>query len=125
MSRPLTKQELHNLAMNIVGRDLESKGYEFIAVNSKLKKHPQFVCVDKENVRYFVVVQVGTISKTPPTYDVIWMETFKNHARKQHAKVIFASVGLSAKNDNSKPPLLNEDYLLQYEGLQYLDVEMN
>jgi len=38
MSRPLTKQELHNLAMNIVGKDLEAKGYEFIAINSQLKK---------------------------------------------------------------------------------------
>lgn len=125
MSRPLTEQELHNLAMNIVGRDLESQGYEFIAVNSKLKKHPQFVCIDKKNVRYFVIVQVGKIRKTPATYDVIWMETMKNHARKQKAKVLFANVGLSAKNDNSKPPLLNEDYLLQYEGLKHLDIEMN
>jgi len=28
----LTKQELHNLAMNIVGKELEEKGYEFLAV---------------------------------------------------------------------------------------------
>ena len=43
MSKALNKQELHNLAMNHVGKDLESRGFEFIAVNSKLKKHPQFV----------------------------------------------------------------------------------
>lgn len=125
MSRPLTAQELHNLAMNIVGRDLESQGYEFIAVNSQLKKHPQFVCENKNNERFFVIVQANQISKTPVSYDVVWMETFKNHARKQNAKVLYASVGLSAKNDNSQPPVLNEDYLLQYEGLQHLDVEMN
>ena len=29
--------------MNIVGKDLEAKGYEFIAINSQLKKNPQFV----------------------------------------------------------------------------------
>lgn len=125
MSRPLTDQELHNLAMNIVGRELESKGYEFIAVNSTLKKHPQFVCEDKNKVRYFVIVQVGQISSVPVSYDIIWMETFKNHARQQQAKVLYAGVGLSAKNDNSKPPFLNEDYLLQYDGLQHLDIEMN
>ena len=27
MSRPLSEQEIHNLAMNIVGKDLEAKGY--------------------------------------------------------------------------------------------------
>ena len=47
MNTPLSSQELHNLAMNHVGKDLESRGFEFIAVNSKLKKNPQFVCIDK------------------------------------------------------------------------------
>ena len=39
----LTDQELHNLAMNIVGKDLEEQGYEFLGVNSDFKKDPQFV----------------------------------------------------------------------------------
>ena len=30
----LTGQELHNLAMNIVGEKLEKMGYEFQAINS-------------------------------------------------------------------------------------------
>jgi len=37
MSKPLSKQEMHNLAMNHVGKDLESRGFEFVAINSKLK----------------------------------------------------------------------------------------
>jgi len=53
MDTPLSKQELHNLAMNHVGKDLESRGFEFIAINSKLKKNPQFVCIDK-NKQYFL-----------------------------------------------------------------------
>jgi len=125
MSRSLTKQELHNLAMNIVGKDLESKGYEFIAINSKLKKNPQFVCIGKNNERYFVIVKASKISAYQISYDVIWMETFKNHARKQNAKVLFASVGLGKIDDKTKLPLLNKKYLLQYEGLQLLDIELN
>lgn len=125
MSRPLTNQEQHNLAMNIVGKDLEAKGYEFIAVNSQLKRNPQFVCIDKNNQRYFVIVKTATILENAITYDVIWMETFKTHARKNNAKVIFAGVGLGSKEDGLKPPKLNEDYLLQYDGLQYLDTELN
>ena len=125
MSRALSNQELHNLAMNIVGKDLEAKGYEFIAVNSKLKKHPQFVCIDKNNMRFFVIVIAGEISDYPPTFDVIWMESFKIHARKNNAKVYFAGVGLGNKKDQAKPPYLDEEYLLQYEGLQLLDIELN
>ena len=32
----LTNQELHYLAMNMVGKDLEKRGFEFIAIESKL-----------------------------------------------------------------------------------------
>ena len=125
MSKPLTEQDLHNLAMNIVGKDLEKKGYEFIAVNSQLKRNPQFVCIDKNNQRYFVIVKVSGISEEPITYDVIWMESFKLHARNNEAKVLFAGVGLGAKEDRNRVPNLNEEYLLQYDGLQLLDVELN
>ncbi len=111
--------------MNIVGKDLEAKGYEFIAVNSQLKKQPQFVCIDKNKQRYFVIVKATEIADYPITYDVVWMETFKNHARKNKAKVVFAGVGLGSKKDKTKPPILDEEYLLQYEGLQLLDVELN
>ena len=38
-----TEQELHQLAMKTVGDDLIAQGYEFVAVNSELKKDPQFV----------------------------------------------------------------------------------
>jgi hypothetical protein len=125
MSRPLTTQELHNLAMNIVGKDLQAKGYEFIAVNSKLKKHPQFVCIDAQKNTYFVIVKAAPISNSPIEYDVIWMETFKSHARKNNAKVYFAGVGLGNINNQNEVPNLHEDYLLQYEGLQLLDIELN
>lgn len=125
MNKPLTAQELHNLAMNIVGKDLEKKGYEFIAVNSQLKRHPQFVCVDKNNQQYFVIVRVSEVTEKPITYDVIWMETFKEHARKMNSKVIFAGVGLGNPKNKFEPPCVDEEYLLQYEGLQYLNVELN
>ena len=42
---PLSNLEKHQLAMNIVGKELEDKNYEFLSVNSQLKKDPQFVCV--------------------------------------------------------------------------------
>ncbi|SDW37001.1 hypothetical protein SAMN05444411_101589 [Lutibacter oricola] len=125
MSRPLTDQELHNLAMNIVGKELETRGFEFLAVNSQLKKHPQFVCIDKSNNQFFVIVKASEITEKPIGYDVVWMETFKAHARKQNSKVLFAGVGLGSKKNKLQRPLLNEEYLLQYDGIERLDVELN
>lgn len=125
MSKPLAEQELHNLAMNIVGKELEARGYEFIAINSQLKKHPQFVCIDKNNQRYFVIVKAVQITEEPIGYDVVWMETFKNHARKQNSKVLFAGVGLGNLKNKYLPPNLNEEYLLQFEGIQHLEVGLN
>ena len=125
MSRALTKQELHNLAMNHVGKDLESRGFEFIAVNSKLKKHPQFVCIDKKAQYYFVVVRAVILPENPNNYDIAWMEKFKIHARDKDAKVLYAGVGLSNPEDESLPIYLNEEYLIEYNGIQILDTNLN
>ena len=125
MSRPLTDQELHNLAMNHVGKELEKRGFEFIAVNSKLKKHPQFVCIDKHSQYYFVVVKAVRLPENPNNYDIIWMETFKKHAREKDAKVLFAGVGLGNPNGESLPIFLNEEYLIEYNGIQFIETNYN
>ena len=121
----LTKQELHYLAMNMVGKDLEKRGFEFIAIESKLGKQPQFVCIDKKNQRFFVIVKAIILPDDPEKYDVIWMETFKNHARDHEAKVLYAGVGLGNSEDASLPIYKNEEYLLDYRGIQFLDVSLN
>lgn len=125
MSRILTKQELHNLAMNIVGKELEKRGFEFIAINSTLGKHPQYVCIDKTNQRYFVIVKAVSYPDNPHNYDMIWMESFKKHAREQEAHVFYAGVGLQNLEDPQKPVLLNEDYALEYAGLQVIEAHLN
>ena len=125
MSKPLTEQELHNLAMNHVGKDLEQRGFEFIAINSKLKKHPQFVCIDKTNQYFFVIVRVVKLPENPNNYDVVWMETFKKHAFEKDAKVLYAGVGLSNPDGEHLPIYLNEDYLMEYNGIQYLEQQLN
>ena len=40
------------LAMNVVGEALEASGFEFLAVNSKLKKDPQFVCLKEKKTTF-------------------------------------------------------------------------
>jgi uncharacterized protein (UPF0212 family) len=125
MSKALTKQELHNLAMNHVGKDLEQRGFEFVAINSQLKKHPQFVCIDKNNQYFFVIVKAVMLPDNPNNYDVIWMETFKKHAREKNAKVLYAGVGLGNPKGDHLPVYLNEEYLLEYNGIQVIETNLN
>ncbi|MBT8254050.1 MAG: Na(+)-translocating NADH-quinone reductase subunit F [Flavobacteriaceae bacterium] len=125
MGKPLTEQELHNLAMNHVGRELESRGFEFIAINSKLKRHPQFVCIDKNKQYFFVIVKAIKLPENPNNYDVVWMETFKKHAREHDAKVLYAGVGLSNPDGEELPIYLNEEYLIEYNGLQLIETSLN
>lgn len=117
--RPLTEQELHNLAMNIVGRELEADGFEFMGVNSKLKKNPQFVCL-KEKDLHFILVRAIAYPKDPQEYDPSLMQKMKEHAEKFEAKTYYAGVGLSNSKDQSLPVYLNEEYIVDYAGIKQL-----
>ena len=111
--------------MNHVGKELERRGFEFIAVNSKLKKHPQFVCMDKNKQYFFVIVKAVMLPENPNNYDVVWMETFKQHAREHEARVLYAGVGLGNPESEDLPIYLNEEYLIEYNGLQIIETHLN
>ena len=66
MTKKLNKQESRNLAMNIVGAELEMEGYEFLAIKSDLKKNPQFVVI-KDKITSFVLVRA--VSNSEELYD--------------------------------------------------------
>ncbi|WP_010520862.1 hypothetical protein [Aquimarina agarivorans] len=117
MSKELTEQELHNLAMNIVGKDLEEKGYEFLAVNSKLKKDPQFVALKNKKL-HFVLVQAIVYPDNPNEYDVIFFETMKQHALKFKARTFYAPVGLANAVDYNLPMTTEDDYVVNYPGIK-------
>ena len=112
MSKPLTKQELHNLAMNHVGKDLQSRGFEFI-------------CIDSNKQYYFVIVRAVVPPNNPNNYDIAWMEKFKTHAINHDSKVFYAGVGLANAKDKKKPLYLDEDYEMEYSGIQVIQDNLN
>ncbi len=114
--KALTAQELHNLAMNIVGRKLEADGFEFMGVNSKPKKNPQFVCL-KEKKLHFIVVRNVVYPNNPMEYDIAFMKKMKANADKFEARTYYAGVGLSNASDQNLPVYLNEEYVIDYDGL--------
>jgi hypothetical protein len=113
----LSEDELHQLAMNTVGKSLEADGYEFLAVNSAPKKDPQFVCT-KDKVLRFVVVRHVCYPDNPKKFDATLMHEVKEHATKFKAKTYFAGVGFAHAEDYEKPILKNEPYAINYTGLQ-------
>ena len=116
----LTEQELHQLAMNIVGKELEKDGFEFLAVNRKLKKNPQFVAL-KEKQLHFVVVRAVTYPDNPNDYDVKLVNKVKEHALKFEAITHFAGVGLANSTDYEKPIDSDSDYVVNYQGLKIIE----
>tara|TARA_R110002049_G_scaffold205202_2_gene375716 strand:+ start:1107 stop:1466 length:360 start_codon:yes stop_codon:yes gene_type:complete len=116
MGKPLTAQELHNLAMNIVGKQLEAEEFEFMGINSKPKKNPQFVCLKNKEL-HFIVVRNVAYPNNPKLYDVAFMKKMKVHAVKMNARMYYAGVGLSNAVDGNLPVYLNEEYIIDYEGL--------
>ena len=114
--KELTDQELHNLAMNIVGRELEAQGFEFMGVNSKPKKNPQFVCL-KDKKLHFIVVRNVRFPENPRNYDEALLNKVKEHALKFEARTFYAGVGLANAEDRRLPVYLNEAYIVDYDGL--------
>ncbi|UJH91078.1 Na(+)-translocating NADH-quinone reductase subunit F [Antarcticibacterium sp. 1MA-6-2] len=120
MKTELTQQELHNLAMNIVGQDLEENGYEFLGVNSEFKTNPQFVAL-KEKKLHFVVVRAITYPDNPKNFDLALMKKVKDHAVKFNARTFYAGVGLANSQDYEKLMVKEEDYIINYDGLQEIE----
>jgi hypothetical protein len=103
--------------MNIVGKDLEDQGYEFLGVNSKLKKDPQFVALKNKDL-HFGIVRAVAYPQEAHLYDPVFMQTIKNHADKFDAKTYYAGVGLGHGEDYAKPVIKDEDYTMVYKGIQ-------
>ncbi|UNY97342.1 Na(+)-translocating NADH-quinone reductase subunit F [Zhouia spongiae] len=116
MAEELTEQDLHNLAMNVVGKDLEKRGFEFMTVNSKLRRDPQFVCLKNKKL-HFIIVRAISYPDNPSEVDDVFMETVKEHALKFKALTYYAGVGIANASDYEKPVNKQQNYIIKYDGL--------
>ena len=116
MNQELTRQESHNLAMNLVGEELEKDGFEFLAINSDLKKNPQFVVLKNKETSFVVVRNVSDVEKLH-TYNHITTQPILEHAIKHNAKVYYAGILLGHGSDINQPAINGEEYSFVYKGL--------
>ena len=119
MSDILSPQEMHYLAMNIVGEDLKVQGYEFLGVNSDLKKNPQFVAL-KDKTIHFIVVRAVNYPENPEKMDEALLLKMRGHAEANEAKLAYAGVGLGHGTDYGQPPSKGQPYTQVYTGIQWL-----
>lgn len=110
-----TDQELHRLAMTTAGKKLENKNFEFLAINSELKKNPQFVA-KKDGHLSFILVKHVLYPEDPEMYNTIWMETMKGHAKLKDARLYFIGVGFANSDNIEKRPNKNNDILIKFSG---------
>ena len=112
----LNEKELHYLAMNIVGKALEADGFEFLSVNSQLKKDPQFVCLKNKKL-HFIIVRAIKYPEDPTIYDNFLVNKVKKHALKFDALTFYAGVALANAIDYNKPIIKDQEYIVEYNGI--------
>lgn len=116
----LSGQDMHNLAMKIVGDQLKGSGYEFLSVNSKLKKDPQFVCL-KDNKVFFVIIRAIRFPNNPDYFDLDNFKKIIEHAKNFKAEIFYAGVGLGNPKDLKSKPEKNQSYVINYNGLKKIE----
>ena len=114
---PLSDLEKHQLAMNIVGKQLEAKNYEFLSVNSQLKKDPQFVCT-KEKKLSFIIVKAICYPNDPRDIVISYLNKIKAHATSFNATLYYAGVGLANSENYELPLFKGSGYIINFNGLE-------
>jgi transcription initiation factor TFIID subunit TAF12 len=116
----LQAQQIHQLAMKEVGDHLTQSGFEFLAVNSQLKKDPQFVCI-KDQKLHFIVVRGCLYPDNPKTYDAQRLVQVRDHGIKYKATTYYAGVGFAHAEDYELPLTENDPYAVNFDGLQIME----
>ena len=117
---PLGKEELHRLAMNIIGKELEKDNYEFLSINSSLEKNPQFVCTKNKQL-YFIIVKAILYPENPKTFEIKNLNKILDHCTKFEAKLLCAKVGLANSDDYELPLFKNSSYIVNYDGIEKIN----
>ena len=116
----LSSKDIHQLAMEEVGKFLKENDYEFLAVNSQLKKNPQFVC-KREKQLYFIIVKGCLYPENPKSFDEHRIAELKKHADSHKARLLFAGVGFANAEDYERTLTKNDTYVVNFDGLQTMD----
>lgn len=114
-----TEEEIHHIGMNFIGEELQKMGYEFLGVNSKLKKHPQFVIFKSGEPITFVMVNTVLYPNSFVDVPEVSQKVIK-HAKAQDSSVWFAGIGLCNDEDPNAPMKRGQPYRILFNGFKKL-----
>jgi hypothetical protein len=116
----LRQEDIHKLAMKEVGDFLTREGFEFLAVNSKPKKDPQFVCIKNQKL-HFIVVRGSLYPENPKNFNFKLVQEVKDHGTKYKATTYFAGVGFANAKNYDLPLTQSDKYAVNFDGLQIIE----
>jgi hypothetical protein len=117
LPKPLNQTELHRLAMNIVGKELEADNFDFLSVNSLLNKNHKIV-FSKNKQLYFIVVKAILYPENPKDSKINNIAKILEHSKKFEAKLLIAKVGLANSEDYELPLFKDSSFAINYDGLE-------
>ena len=89
-------------------------------------QHLQALDPNEEQFDILVVDKQSHFEFICSNYKILCEEdTFKKHAISHNAKVMYAGVGLGNPNDESLPVYLDQEYLMEYNGIQLIENNLN
>ncbi len=97
--------------MNFVGNELQNMGYEFLGVNSELKKHPQFVLYKKGEKPIFVMVKTSLDANEAENLPEVTDKVIE-HAKSQESNVWYIGIVLTNANDQNLPVTKTTNYTM-------------
>ncbi len=116
----MTKEEIHNFAMEIVYKcEIESKACKILMVKDIVDYFPNFV-VEKDNVKLFILV-IADVAPNIPQIPQEKKDSFIKYARRYEGKAMFASVSFGACDEerfNRSLMLRGDAFYTRYCGLQ-------
>ena len=106
--------------MNLVGESLQDLGWEFLLVNSDQKKNPQFVCIDPQGQKSFIIVRPILQGDDPDVYDPVLMEAVRRKAQEHQADTYWAGVGLYDATHKEAPLEKGKSYYCCFPARELL-----
>lgn len=120
--QPMSKDELHRFAVELLASRYQSEGMEIIDINRIIgKEYPQFVMKSRNEKIYYVVVEPAIFPTRPDTLYSNNYQDILELAKTYNAIPVFAGISFAnaTKEDMSKL-ICGDGYFVAFKGLEYL-----
>ncbi len=119
---PMSKEELHRFAVEILANLYQSEGMEIININRIIgKEYPQFVMKSRNGKVYYVVVETAVFPTRPDTLFSNNYQDILDLAKTYNALPVFAGISFAnATREDMNMLFCGDGYFVAFKGLEHL-----